>query len=104
MKRETYKDPIILNGLDADGVPDEENPEWTAEDFKRAKGFKDLPKELQKGLLALKKRGRPKVAAPKQVKSFKLSPDLIAAIVSSGKGYNVRVEAVLREAIAKGRI
>ena len=48
--------------------------------------------------------GRPKVAAPKRVKSFKLSPDLIDAIMASGKGYNTRVEASLRKALAKGWI
>ncbi len=51
-----------------------------------------------------RKVGRPKVAAPKRTKSFKLSPDLIDAIVALGKGYNKRVEAVLRESIAEGRI
>lgn len=51
-----------------------------------------------------RKAGRPKSAAPKQVKSFKLSPDVIAAITASGRGYNTRVEAALRAALAEGRI
>lgn len=82
----------------------DDSPEWTAADFKNAKRFEDLPKDLQEGLLSLKKRGRPKVARPKQVKSFKLSADVIEAIMASGKGYNVRVEAALRAAIASGKI
>jgi uncharacterized protein (DUF4415 family) len=51
-----------------------------------------------------RKAGRPKVDAPKRVKSFKLSPDVIDAITTSGKGYNIRVEAALRTALAEGRI
>ncbi len=78
--------------------------ELTAQDFDTAMRFSDLPEELQKGLMSLKKRGRPAVAAPKKVKSFKLYPDLIEAITSSGKGYNARVEAVLRAALVEGRL
>jgi uncharacterized protein (DUF4415 family) len=48
--------------------------------------------------------GRPRVAAPKRVKSFKLSPGLIAEIMASGKGYNARVESTLRKALDKGWI
>lgn len=53
---------------------------------------------------AKRKAGRPKVDAPKKSKSFKLSQDLIEAIVASGKGYNARVEAMLREGLAQGKI
>jgi len=49
-----------------------------------------------------KQRGRPKSAAPKKLQSFKLSPDVIDAIRSSGPGYNTRVEAALRDAIERG--
>lgn len=51
-----------------------------------------------------KKRGRPPIAAPKKLQSFKLSPDVISAIRTSGAGYNVRVEAVLRRALEQGLI
>ncbi|MDR3424580.1 MAG: BrnA antitoxin family protein [Alphaproteobacteria bacterium] len=61
--------------------------------------FPDLAAYAQK-----RKVGRPKSAAKKQLQSFKLSPDVIASIRSSGAGYNVRVEAVLREALNEGRI
>lgn len=49
-----------------------------------------------------RRRGRPKSKAPKRLQSFKLSPDVIDAIRASGKGYNVRVEKVLRDAIEHG--
>lgn len=51
-----------------------------------------------------RKVGRPKSAAPKQIQSFKLSQDIIEGIRNSGAGYNIRVEAVLREALNDGRI
>lgn len=53
---------------------------------------------------AHKTRGRPRSAAPKRIMSFKFSPDLISAIKASGKGYTTRVEALLRQALAEGRI
>jgi uncharacterized protein (DUF4415 family) len=61
--------------------------------------FPDLAEYSRK-----RKAGRPKSAAPKRLQSFKLSPDVIEGIKSSGKGYNVRVEAVLRQALEDGRI
>jgi uncharacterized protein (DUF4415 family) len=61
--------------------------------------FPDLAAHAQK-----RKVGRPKSAAAKRLQSFKLAPDVIEGIRSSGAGYNVRVEAVLREALIDGRI
>jgi uncharacterized protein (DUF4415 family) len=51
-----------------------------------------------------RKAGRPRIANPKRIQSFKLSADLIADIKASGAGYNVRVEDALRHAIARGMI
>jgi uncharacterized protein (DUF4415 family) len=81
--------------LDEDDVP-----ELTDEFFKSARRFDDALAEYSRQI----KAGRPKTAAPKRVKSFKLSPDVIDAIVTSGAGYNARVEAALRQALAEGRI
>ena len=74
------------------------------EDFAQSVSFQELPTALQEGFHLLKKRGRPKVDHPKQVKSFKLSADVIAGITASGKGYNARVDAALRHALEEGRI
>ena len=48
--------------------------------------------------------GRPRLEAPKQVINFRLAADLIEGIRATGKGYNARVETVLREALAAGRL
>jgi uncharacterized protein (DUF4415 family) len=100
MKKDKHK----INFIDNDGLPDEENPEWTEADFKSAKPFSELPQEMQDALLSLKKRGRPKIATPKRSKTFKLSADVIEGIMATGKGYNARVDAALRASLAEGRI
>lgn len=82
----------------------DDNPEWTAADVKQAMPFEDLPKGLQSQLKAVQKRGRPPVAAPKQMIAFRLAPELITAIKGSGRGYGQRVEKLLREAVEKGKL
>lgn len=80
-------------------VADAENPELTAGDFARAKPFKEVFPAQYK---AWKKIGRPPVAAPKIHIGFRLAADVVDGIRATGRGYNARVEKVLREAIEKG--
>jgi len=77
-------------------------PELTEEWFKNAKPFSALPPSLQKKLKAIQKRGRPKSKAPKEMIAFRFAPDLLASIRALGKGYNARVEKLLREALEHG--
>jgi uncharacterized protein (DUF4415 family) len=80
---------------------DIDNPEWTDEDFARAKPFREtFPKQHA----AWKKRGRPPVATPKVHIGFRLAADVVDGIRATGRGYNARVEKVLREALAKGKL
>jgi uncharacterized protein (DUF4415 family) len=78
--------------------------ELTKEDFAHMVPFSDLPEAMQEKLLALKKPGRPKSDAPKQTATFRLATDLLAHIKSTGRGYNARVETILREAMVEGRL
>lgn len=78
---------------------DADIPEWTAEDFARAKPFKEVFPEQYK---AWKKMGRPPVKTPKVHIGFRLAADVVDGIRATGKGYNARVEKVLRDALAKG--
>jgi len=48
--------------------------------------------------------GRPPVAAPKVHIGFRLAADVVQAIRATGRGYNARVEKVLRDALAKGEL
>ena len=80
----------------------DENPEWTDADFARAKPFKEgFPEQYS----AWKNRGgRPPVESPKVHIGFRLAADVVEGVRATGKGYNARVEKVLREALANGRL
>lgn len=82
-------------------VIDEDNPELTANDFARARPFKEVfPKQYE----AWKKMGRPPVVTPKVHIGFRLAADVVNGIKATGRGYNARVEKVLRDALAKGEL
>lgn len=53
---------------------------------------------------AWKKPGRPPVEVCKAQIGFRLAADVVAGVRSTEKGYNARVEKVLREALAKGEL
>lgn len=92
------KKPPEISQEDWDSV---DVPEMTDEDFKRAKPFKEVfPEQYE----AWKKMGRPRVETPKVHIGFRLAADLVAAIRATGRGYNARVEKVLRDALAKGEL
>jgi uncharacterized protein (DUF4415 family) len=76
-----------------------EIPEWTEENFARAKPFKEVFPEQYK---AWKKLGRPPVESPKVHIGFRLAADVVKGVRATGPGYNARVERVLREALARG--
>jgi uncharacterized protein (DUF4415 family) len=78
---------------------DTENPEWTAENIARARPFREVNPVLFE---AWKRRGRPSIETPKVHIGFRLAADVVDSIRATGRGYNARVEKILREAIAKG--
>jgi len=113
------EDAIIQAGIDA--AP--ENPEWTAEDFARARPAREvLPPELYAALTdksrpptitlvsdeedraRQKRMGRPPLDNPKRAITIRLSPEVIDAFRATGKGWQPRMEAVLREAVEQGRV
>lgn len=81
---------------------DDDNPGWTAEDFARAKPFQEIFPEHYRSWE--NRRGRPPVERPKVHIGFRLAADVVEGIKATGKGYNVRVEKVLREALARGEL
>ena len=76
-------------------------PEATDAEFAAARPFKDVFPEQYK---SWKKVGRPRAEAPKVHIGFRLAADVVQAVRASGRGYNARVEKVLREALAKGEL
>lgn len=81
----------------------DENPEWTAENFARAIPFRDAFPE-QFASWEKNKGGRPPVEQPKVHIGFRLAADVVEGVRATGRGYNARVEKVLREALANGQL
>ena len=71
---------------------DDENPEWSDEDFKRAVPLSGLPESLQTKL-----RGRPKLAVTKQRITIRLSQEVVERFRASGDGWQTRMDAALKD-------
>lgn len=79
-------------------VFDDDNPEWTEEDFARARPAGELPPAL----LATFPNGRRRVGRPagsdKQLVSIRLDKDVIDKFKAAGPGWQTRINAALRRA------
>jgi uncharacterized protein (DUF4415 family) len=69
--------------------------ELTAEDFKHAISFVELP-ESERKLLASRRRG-PQKSPTKEMISIRLSRDVVERLRASGRGWQARVDAHLRK-------
>jgi uncharacterized protein (DUF4415 family) len=76
-------------------------PEATDAEFATARPFKEVFPAQHK---EWKRMGRPPIAAPKVHIGFRLAADVVQSIRATGRGYNARVEKVLRNALAKGEL
>jgi len=76
---------------DWDAVSD--NPEWTAEDFARAKPFAEVFPELAASIK--RARGRPRVAEPKEAVTLRLSPATVAKFKAMGSDWRARMAKAL---------
>jgi uncharacterized protein (DUF4415 family) len=84
---------------------DGEVRELTVEDFRNSQPLAEVHPELIAAMQRMKNRGgRPKVETPKVHIGFRMAADLVASIKASGKGYNARVEKVLRDAYDQGKL
>ena len=87
------RDPNVIN---------DNNPEWTEADFARARPFSEMFPEQARSLK--NQGGRPKLERPKIHVGFRLAADVVEGIKATGRGYNARVEQVLRDALAQGKL
>ena len=77
--------------------PDEDNPEWTAEDFRRARPLLDvLPPETAAALRRYQGQRGPQKAPTKELISLRVDRDVVAAYRASGKGWQARANDALR--------
>ncbi len=75
-------------------TPTPENPEWTDEMLAEAHRFDELPARLRRKL------GRPPAAVTKEAVKIRLDPDVLAVLRATGKGWQSRVNTILRERFA----
>ena len=77
--------------------------ELTSGDMKLFRPIAEIDPGLPDAMMAMRnKGGRPRVENPRTHIAFRWDPDLVASIKATGKGYNARVEKVLRQALANG--
>ena len=75
-----------------------DNPEWTKEDFAKAKPFADVFPELAASI----RRGRgPNKAPTKKLVSLRLSGQVIEAYKAKGPGWQSRIDEALRKMAKK---
>jgi len=110
----TAPDPYLI---------DDENPEWSEDDFARAQPASEvLPPALYAALTdksrpstitlvsdeedraRQKRMSRPPLDNPKRAITLRLSPHVLSAFKATGKGWQTRIDALLQEAVAQGRV
>lgn len=78
-------------------VFDDDNPEWTEEDFARARPPEEvLPPEILAQFPKTRRIRGPQKAPRKVQVAIRLSPDLVEHYRAGGRGFHGRIEAALR--------
>jgi uncharacterized protein (DUF4415 family) len=84
----------FMDGNEKYGLPDAENPEWTEQDFAKARPFAEV---FPKVAASLRRRG--KQATPtKELVSIRISRDVLQKFRALGPGWQKRMNAVLEDA------
>ena len=79
--------------------PDDENPEWTRKDFAEARPALDVLADVFGPTAAesiRRGRGRPAKVDKKVNQTLRLDPDVLDAYRQQGKGWQTRINEVLR--------
>jgi len=80
--------------------PDDENPEWTREEIRNARPALEVIAEVfgaQAAENLRRGRGRPPKADKKVMQNLRLDPDVLEAFQREGKGWQTRINHVLRQ-------
>jgi uncharacterized protein (DUF4415 family) len=91
----THEEDTAINaGIAADPDSRELDAAW----FAKAKSASEvLPPDLYAALVAQRPRGRPKADETKVFTAIRLDADLLEAFKSTGKGWQTRINAALRQ-------
>lgn len=80
---------------------DDENPEWTAKDFRAAKPATAVLPEIFGATVAAQvlqpRRGRPPSANPKAHVNLRLDSEVVEAFRATGRGWQTRLNAALKD-------
>jgi uncharacterized protein (DUF4415 family) len=89
---------------DAASRPDDESPEWTREEIRRARPTLEVIAEVfgAEAAEAFRRgRGRPAKPDRKVNQTLRLDPDVLEAYRHEGSGWQTRINEVLREHMPK---
>ena len=77
--------------------PDAENPEWTAEEIRRARPLMQmLPKEAVEAIRRYRGQRGPQKSPTKELISLRVDRDVVAAYRATGAGWQTRANEALR--------
>ncbi|MBB1075384.1 BrnA antitoxin family protein [Rhodoferax sp. 4810] len=79
---------------------DDDSPEWTAEDFARARPAAEvLPELFGEPAARTMLRGRPKALVTKAPVKIRLDADVLMALRATGDGWQTRINDTLRASL-----
>lgn len=64
----------------------------------------EVTQEVLTRMQPLRRVGRPRLERPKELMTMRVDADVLQSIKSSGDGWQTRVNALLREAVEKGKL
>jgi uncharacterized protein (DUF4415 family) len=83
------------------GTPDDDIPEMTAKDFRKARPFLEVFPEFTEAVKRL--RGRPRAEHPKVQVTLRLDPEVVDAFKEDGRGWQGRINETLVRAVKRRR-
>jgi uncharacterized protein (DUF4415 family) len=83
----------------------DDNPEWTAEDFAKARPIEELLSPDQLAIFkANTKGGRPRIENPKVPVKLRLDSVVLEALRATGPGWQTRINDMLKSKISRGKV
>jgi uncharacterized protein (DUF4415 family) len=85
--------------------PDEENPEWTAEDMRNARpAMEVLPKAFIESIERYQRQRRLEKRSRTEMISLRVDRDVLDAFRATGKGWQMQANEALRAYMKKGLV